>query len=434
MIQAKTFRYGGLSLDRAAAWQPVSPILNAFLPASALVPLKQHAGPAARCVVRKGDVVREGQLIGKAEASEAAHVHSPVPGVVTDIRMIRVAAETPMEAVEIALRGTFDKLGKREERYLWTSLSRADLLQTMRDRGVVEMEPDGRPLAALVRERGSAKFLVLNALECEPYVRTETSLLAEKGKEVLEGFAILAELLGPALRVVALGPAESEGALEFAAMAKSAGAGIEAVHLMERYPQEMPNQLLSVMRLERQTPTPADAFIVRPSTTLALFEAIVLAKPVVERYVTVAGGAIKRPAVLKARLGTPIGDLIEECGGFVDAPERIVLGGPLRGIPVHNLDAPINKSTSAVLALTSAETNLHHVEPCIRCGRCSEVCPERLSPSDLFRRIERDRHEEAFALGLDSCSRCGACGYVCPSRIPLVDAFRQEQASRKATR
>jgi len=424
MIHAKTFRHGGLRLAQDLPWTGGLPIGNAFLPVTALIPLKQHAGPAARCVVQKGDFVREGAMIGKGERGDSAHIHAPIPGVVRDIRRIRTASDGPVEAVEISLQGSFDRLGKRVERYIWSSMSRADMFQTLRDRGVVEMEEPGRPLGEMIASHERCSFLVLNCVESEPYIRTEGALMSARGKEVLDGLAILQKLVSPGHTAAVFDVREEGERASILELLGKSETSVEACFAEPRYPQDMPNQLLAVLGSGRAGATPKDAFIVRPSTALAIYEALVFAKPVMERYVTVAGGAIKHPSVLKTRIGTSIGDLIEECGGFVDAPEKLVVGGPLRGQPVFSLDSPVTKLTGGILALTREETNRRRTEACIRCGRCLEVCPERLAPCELFRFIEKRRYGEAMANGLGDCTCCGACGYVCPSRIHLVEAFR----------
>lgn len=298
------------------------------------------------------------------------------------------------------------------------------MFQTLRDKGVVEMEEPGRPLGEMIASRERCSLLVLNCVESEPYIRTEEALMSARGKEILDGLAILQKLVSPE-RTAAVFDVRDEG--ERASILELLGKPeqpVEACFVQPRYPQDMPNQLLSVLASSRAGASPKNAFIVRPSTALAVYEALVFAKPVMERYVTVAGGAIKHPAVLKTRIGTSIGDLIEECGGFVDTPEKLVMGGPLRGQPVFSLDSPITKLTGGILALTREETNRRRTESCIRCGRCLEACPERLAPCELFRFIEKRRYEEAMAIGLGDCTYCGACGYVCPSRIHLVEAFR----------
>jgi Na+-translocating ferredoxin:NAD+ oxidoreductase subunit C len=261
----------------------------------------------------------------------------------------------------------------------------------------------------------------VNAVESEPYLRAEECLLRDKGAEVMEGIAILKKVLEPKKTFITT----SQATTIVLPPSKDERVDVELVSFEARYPQDMPGQLLEALDGSRKRPM-ADAIIIKPSTAFAVYEAIVIAKPMVERYVSVSGGAIKRPAVLKTRIGTTIGDLIEECGGFLDPPARLVIGSTLRGHSVYNLDVPITKTTSAVIALNAEEIGSQLRSPCIRCGRCIEVCPERLDPSLLFRLIERGMQSRAAELGLGACTVCGACGYICPSRMPLVAAFSSE--------
>jgi electron transport complex protein RnfC len=313
-------------------------------------------------------------------------------------------------------------------------MTRVDMLQCLRDKGVVEMHEPGAPVAELVGAHEHCPLLVLNAIESEPYLRTETTILAERGKEVFEGLSMLKKILSPEFVIAAFGEREEGERAALLAMLQERDPSIESAFLAPRYPQDLPNQLLSVLRIGKRSFSVKDSLMITPSTALAVYEAVVHAKPLVERYVTIAGGAIKYPAVLKARIGTAIGDLIEECGGLLGKPEKILSGGPLRGSPVFSLDAPVTKQTSGILALTKEETNRKRTEACIRCGRCADVCPERLAPSEIFRRLEKNRREDALAMGLEDCSLCGACGYVCPSRIPLVEAFRCGMKARGVQR
>ncbi len=424
MRPSRTFRHGGIRVEGDFDWEQRGPAQNAFLPNGAVILLKQHSGKQARCVVRRGEYVREGMVIGRADGPFSANVHSSVPGVVRDIRISPLPEGGRAEAVVVALEGAFDRLGRRGERYLWKSMGRNEILSTLRDRGVVDTEAPGLPLFDLLSERQETGILIINAVECEPYLRAEAHLLADKSPELMEGISIIRKILSPKRTVIATTRSEDSSLPP----PSDDGPDVELVRLEARYPQDMPRQLLEAVDGSRKF-SPDDAVILRPSTVFAAYEAIVLARPMVERYVSVSGGALKRPAVLKVRIGTPIGDLIEECGGFLGPPARLVLGGVLRGHSVHDLDAPITKTTSAVIALDSEEVGSLLRSPCIRCGRCAEVCPERLDPDILFRLVKRGLRLRALELGLGYCTVCGACGYVCPSRVPLVASFAAESHS-----
>jgi electron transport complex protein RnfC len=431
MKSSRTFRHGGIRVEIGEDWEQKGPVRNAFLPNGAVILLKQHSGPQARCVVRKGEYVREGMVIGRAEGPNSANVHASIPGVVRDIRTIPLPEGGQSEAVVIALEGSFERLGRREERYLWKTMGRNEMLSTLRDKGVIDAESPGMPLFDLLSERKEPSLLVINAVECEPYLKAESSLLKHRGAEVMEGISILRKLLSPKRTVLAVSgpivdaasdaPGDPSAPPPWFVEEKDA---LEYVMLEPKYPQDMRAQLLSAIL--GSPARDSDAVILRPSTVFAVLEAIVHGKPMVERYVSVGGGALKHPAVLKARIGTPIGDLIEECGGFLGPPARLVLCGALRGHSVHDLDVPITKTTQSVTALDAEEVGALRRSPCIRCARCADACPERLDPDLLFRLVERGLRDRALELGLASCTSCGACGHVCPSRLPLVAAFSTE--------
>jgi electron transport complex protein RnfC len=418
MKPSRTFRRGGISVDSGPGWEQRGRVENAFLPNGAVILLKQHAGSQSRCVVRRGEYVREGMVIGRADGPLSANVHSSIPGVVRDIRVVALPEGGHAEAVVVALEGSFDRLGRRAEKYLWKSSGRNEILASLRDKGVVDTEAPGIPLFDLLGERRDVDLLVINAVECEPYLQAESCLLRDRASEVMEGIEILRKLLTPKRTVLAVSRKE---ALPSSTISE-AHTEIEIRTLEPRYPQDMPTQLLDAIDGARGRKL-AGATILKPSSAFAVFEAISLAMPMVERYVSVGGGALKRPAVLKARLGTRIGDLIEECGGFSGPPARLVLRGAIRGHSVHDLDTPITKTTSAVIALDAAEVGSARRTPCIRCGRCRFACPERLNPDLLYRLVERGLTERAVSAGIRSCTACGACSYVCPSRVPLVAAF-----------
>ncbi len=403
------------------------PIENAFLPLNAVVPLRNGPTVAeAVPVVSIGQEVREGQLLAKATVPGAANAHSPIPGIVRRIEAATAIGGYDTGTIRVSLEGSFSVLGKRPERYLWKSLNKADIGHVAQEKGLVRVTT-GEPLYAALAKRASTPgyALVVNALEMDPYLRVEETLLAQRPLDVVDGCAIAARVAEPGSILFAIdetcAPAVVARLREALA---SAELEISIRFFKRRIPQDMPRQLADALGRDE-----ASIFVIEPSTLVCLHDAVVSNKPHVEQYVYVGGGAVKRPAVLKARIGAPIGDLLEECGGFIGKPQTIVVGGPFTGRAAMDLDVAVTKTTRAVLALTAEEVKPAPERPCVRCGDCLEVCPEGLDPSMLLKLLRSGRSREAVAAGLARCSSCGACASACRSRIPLVAAFDEAKST-----
>ncbi len=428
MNATATFRTGGIELVHPGQ-HALAPSDNAFLPSIAVVALKQHHGPAAHCVVADGEQVREGQVLGRAQGAGSAPVHSPIPGVVRGRASVLLPGGERSEALVIGLEGSFDRLGKRTERFPWNTLNKGELMRHIEDKGAVLGAPDGGPLAEKLNaalRKGGIGAIVVNAVESEPYLSSERHILAERIADLAEGLDILSKILGPA-RVVIAGDRETLllarerlGAPSFQYAPKP-----EFAPCSRRYPQELPNQLAEALFRKREAL--ASTFILPPSALLDVYESVVRNRPAIERYVSVAGDAVMRPAVLKARVGTVIGDLFEECGGFHGVPGTIVMNGPVRGDAAVDLDVPILKTTNAVLALSARPEHRARFR-CMRCGRCVAACPESLDPAALWKET-RNAVPFAAARSLAACTGCGVCAYVCPAGIPLAETF---SAARRA--
>ncbi len=405
-----------LRLEPRRDWDLTIPVPNAFLPTNAIVLLKQHAGNPARCAVKVGDEVREGMVLGVPDGELSAYIHSPIPGKVRSISTVRLPGGSECEAVEILLHGSFDRLGKRPERYMWKGMRRLDILQAIKAKGVVETGGRGFPLDSLLAKAEPGCEILIPALDPEPYIRTETAVFASRSAQVLEAARIIQSLTESGkIRVLVeatrqLDPEESKS---LAASSESSAIEVTRIALPQAFAPSFGREAMKSGAQIRLS----------PSLLVAIYDAVVEARAFVERYVTVAGGAIRRPSVLKARIGTPIGDLIEECGGFIEAPERLVLGGPLTGLPARDLDMPVTKTLGGILALTPPETRRAKVRPCIRCGLCQEHCPVGIDPEAIMRDILGGRPGAAHEKGLDSCISCGICSYVCPSRLELSQTF-----------
>ncbi len=429
----RTFKYGGITIPPRKL-EVEYPVATAFLPSDAIVPLRQHSGAPARRIVEIGDSIREGQLVGKASGAGSSNVHSPIPGVVKGIRRVPDLMGGQVDALSIALEGSFERLGRKTEIFPWKSLSKHQILRAIADKGVVDDDGSGSPLFDRLHDPKGVRescILVINCLESDPWNASASTILTERAEPIREGISILQRVLSPSRTVLALDDAESRF---FSAAGKAAPGEesfpAESMLLEPRYPQDLPALLKEA--ISGRKPMPEETIVVSVTTVASVYDAVVLNKPQVERYVTVSGDALKSPGILRARIGTSIGELLEECGGFSAPPESIVLNGPFRGSAVADLDFPILKTTKSIVALTVAETRRCRTTACLRCGRCVLGCPVRLDPSRLYKCIVRGNLKEAVSEGLRACTECGTCAYLCPSRLPLVQAF--SMARREAIR
>jgi electron transport complex protein RnfC len=395
-------------------------IANAALPNRATIPLLQHAGRPAIRLVKPGDVVSEGMLVGKADGPRSANVHSSVPGVVAEIREITLSSGERCEALEIDLGGSFDTSGRPRTRRPWQNLPRADLLERIRSAGVVGLGGGGLPthLKLTPPPGGSCSLLAANGLDCEPSLGADDALLREKPAEIVEGLRICQLLLSPARTVLAVGERSEDLVQDLERTVQQAGMDAQVVALPARYPQG--HEQLVVAALEGRPPgADPSCTALNVATLLAVYEAVVLDKPLIQRVLTVTGSTVAHPRNLKVRLGTRVSDLLDECGGDLAQTGKVVMGGPMRGVSISSLDLPVTKRTLGVVTFSTAEARPLQEAACIRCGTCIEVCPWGLEPTRLFKLIRMGEEVQAGREGLGRCTECGCCSYACPSRIPL---------------
>jgi electron transport complex protein RnfC len=357
--------------------------------------------------------------IGRAEGPLSADVHASIPGVVRQVREIRLPDGTTSPAVHIALEGEFNLTGRTRRPLDWRGLSPDQLLQRLEAAGVVG--PDGMPAADRLRAAGRAGLLVVNGAESEPYLTCGQRLLVEKAMEVLSGAAIAASILGAV--EVRIGIEEDKPEALRAATEAASGFGFEVCSLEARYPQDEEGLLVRSLAGSRANGRLAESgfAVLDIVTLLAILEAVTLGLPQIERVVTIAGEAIRRPGNLKARLGTPVSALLEECG--LRDPARVIAGGPMRGFALDSLDTPLTKGMNGILALSRREILAAARTACIGCGRCGEACPWGLRPDELYKWLEHGETAEARRRGLEACTECGCCAFVCPARIPLAQGL-----------
>ena len=430
MTDIATFKKGGVHPPERKTATRESSVQNASLPAIATIPLHQHIGSPAECVVAKGDKVREGMLIGRAVGFVSTAVHSSIPGTVTQIAEVALPNGSKSQAVMIELEGEFDRLGKQVEPEEWRTKSAKDLLNTLQERGVVGLGGATFPthVKFSIPKGSRAELFVANGVECEPFLSADHRLMLEKTKQILEGIEIVRSILEPDRVVIAVEANKPDAIEILESETRSADLDIEVISLQVKYPQGDEKQILKAIT-GREVPSGGlplaiGAVVSNVSTIHAIYEAVVFSKPVIERILTVSGGAVRTPGNYKTRVGTPIGQLIEECGGLTEVPERIVVGGPMMGFTALDLDAPVTKGTSGILALKSREIKKASRTPCIGCGSCVSVCPLGLNPTRLFKLVDHLELEQAVEDGLMDCKECGCCSYSCPARIPLVQGMR----------
>ena len=424
MTDTRKLPHGGVNPPNDSNISRTAPIANALVPSRAVIPLLQHAGTPARCVVQQGDKVSEGMLIGKAEGALSANVHSSIPGTVVAVTGITLPGGVASQAVVIDLEGEFGKSGKPRQPRAWEGASRIELLGRIQSAGVVGLGGSLMPThLKLASAPGSpVALLVANGIDGEPGLSADFALLREKTAEIAEALRICRALLEPQRIVLALGEDARELAGAFEEACATSKLACDIAILPSTYPQGHEQIVLGSIGVKG---APGRSVILNVASLYAVYEAVVLDRPLIERVVTVAGAPVARPRNLKVRLGTRLGDLFEECGGLLAAPGKIVIGGPMRGVAVSSLDIPVTKGTSGVTVFDESAARTRTEWPCIRCGACVEVCPWDLFPTRLYKLVRQGSLAVADREGLSRCTECGCCAFACPSHIPLVAVFHE---------
>ena len=401
-------------------------------PDQVVLPLSMHFGAPAQPLVKKKQEVQEGEVIATVEKALGAPIHSSVTGVVkaieprphpTMVRCDAVVIERDPEAPP-----------RQYESDDWTKLTREQLLARVKDAGIVGLGGAGFPTFVKLSPPPTAKVdtLILNGAECEPYLTTDHRIMLEHTEKVVEGAKILLKILGikHAIIGIELNKTDAINAMSKAAEASKGPDDLDvSVRGMEvKYPQGSEKQLILSLT-GRSVPgggLPFDVGVIvqNISTTLAVFEAATMNKPLYEKVATISGRAIKRPANLKVRVGTVLSDVVDYLGGTTDDLLKIVTGGPMMGFAMSSLDVPIVKTTSGILFLGSSETDLEPHGPCIHCGWCLEACPMGLRPKEVGIFVEAGKGHLTEQFGVLECFECGCCAYVCPARRPLVQFAR----------
>ncbi len=411
------------------------------IPHVCYIPLQQHLGKPAKPVVDVGDVVQEGQLIGEADGFISANIHSSIPGKVIEIKEHPTIYSKKGLCVVIEAEGRFTTSGKQLEEKKWESLSQEEILNLVRDAGIVGLGGAAFPTSVKLSPPKDKKIdtLIINGSECEPYLTVDDMLIRSFPNEIIQGIRITLKILGidKAFIGIESNKPEAISELEKCLNNSSLKENIKVVPLKTKYPQGAEKQLIySILKREVPSgglPMDAGAVVQNVGTIFAIREAVMLEKSLFERYITVTGKIVNNPGNYKIKIGCRISDIIEECGGLKEEPAKIIMGGPMCGMSLNNTDIPLVKGTSGILFLSRDEVQLEDYSACIRCGRCVSACPTALLPCDIGVAIEKDRLDLLEELNPFDCILCSVCSYVCPSRRPLSHFIKlaQEKLRKK---
>lgn len=426
----KTFKIGGihppenkLSKGKTIEVLPV--------PEKVMIPLSQHIGAPATAIVAKGDTVKVGQLIAKASGFISANIHSSVSGTVEKIDNIVDASGYPKPVIVIKVEGDEWEEGINKSDKITSNIecNREEIIEKVAKAGIVGLGGATFPAnVKLMPPPGSnAEVLIINAVECEPYLTSDHSIMLEKGEEIIIGTQIIMKALNVNRAIIGIENNKPDAIKHLNEIAQK-HIGIEICPLKVKYPQGGEKQLIKAT-INKEVPSGAlpiavGAVVQNVGSVLAIYEAVQMDKPLFERIVTITGKSVASPGNYLCRIGTPIKNLIEAAGGIPTDTGKIIGGGPMMGKALTNVEAPITKGSSGILIMNAKDSQREESRDCIRCAKCVNVCPMGLEPFLLMTLAENNDLERLEKENIMDCIECGSCSYTCPANRAILDYVR----------
>lgn len=426
----RTFRIGGIHPpeNKLSAGRPIEALP---IPKQVVIPLGQHIGAPAQAVVAKGDVVKVGTLIAKSGGFVSANVHSSVSGKVAKIDSVFDASGYKKPAIFINVEGDEweESIDRSNTLKTQCALSPKEIVDKIAEMGIVGMGGATFPThVKLSPPPGQeANVLVINAVECEPYLTSDDMLMREHADEIIVGCEILMKAINVKRTLIGIEVNKPE-AIKIMTAACQGHEGISIVPLKKRYPQGGEKQLIDAV-IRRQVasgalPISTGAVVQNVGTAFAVYEAVQKNKPLIERVVTVTGKKLAKPSNFLVRIGTSMQELIEAAGGMPEDNGKIIGGGPMMGRALVSTEVPVTKGSSGLLLLSKKESQRGTVRDCIRCGKCVTVCPMGLNPAFIMRDTVYKDWDNCEKMNVADCIECGSCSFTCPADRPLLDYIR----------
>ncbi|EQB8043818.1 electron transport complex subunit RsxC [Aeromonas hydrophila] len=421
--------HGGIHPPENKDQSSLTPVVDAGLPPQLIIPVRQHAGPAGDLLVRVGDKVKKGQPLTRHDKGRFVPVHASTSGTITAIGHHTVAHPSGLDDLCIILTPDGeDAWGERQGRSDYWNLERGELLERIQQAGIAGLGGAVFPTHSKLDGRGQlTEILIVNGLECEPYITTDDRLMQEYADEIMDGIRVLKHLLKPKLTLIGVEDNKPAAIGELTRHATDEDVLVKTVPT--KYPSGGAKQTIELLT-GRQVPKGGRAvdmgiMVLNVATVFAIKRAIIDGEPLISRIVTLTGDAFKKPGNAWVLLGTPVRWLLQRFELQPEADQRVIMGGPMMGFTLPHAMVPVVKATNCLLSPTRAELPPPGPEQaCIRCSACADACPANLLPQELYWYSRAKEYDKAEGLNLFDCIECGACAWVCPSEIPLVQYYK----------
>ncbi len=419
----------GKELSKSVAIRSIQPKGDVVLA------MGQHIGVPATPIVSKGDYVLVNQLVGRGDSFVSANIHSPVSGTVKAVEPRLLANGTKVNCVVIE---NDEKYQETDEKIICDN-TKDSILNAIKAAGIVGMGGAGFPTHVKLAPKNpdDIEYIIVNGAECEPYLTSDYRRMMESPKDIVEGLDIVLSMFKNAVGIIAVEDNKIDAIINLRSFIKGYDR-ISIKTLFTKYPQGGERTLIKAVTgreiNSKMLPADVNCIVSNIDTFCAINNAVKNGQPLTKRIVTLSGDALNTPCNLEVPIGTSISQLIEEAGGFKDTPEKIIMGGPMMGTSIYDIETPVTKGTSAILCMSKDEVAKYEPSNCINCGRCSSVCPSQVIPSRIAKHANHGNEEEFIKMNGLECCECGCCSYICPAKINLCQSIKTMKKNILASR